>query len=91
MISETLLRALQERMRKLTDASSKYAVRDVELRAAVERARLTDGPKRRRRPPPSGKANDWPMKSATLACMHGSAWRGDGAALLRNLADVLTR
>lgn len=22
----------------------------------------------------------------TLACMHGSAWRGDGAALLRNLA-----
>lgn len=38
MISETLLRALQERMRKLTDASSKYAVRDVELRAAVERA-----------------------------------------------------
>ena len=28
---------------------------------------------------------------ATLACMHGSAWRGDGAALLRSLADVLTR
>lgn len=24
---------------------------------------------------------------ATLACMHGSAWRGDGAALLRALAD----
>ena len=23
----------------------------------------------------------------TLACMHGSAWRGDGAALLRALAD----
>jgi flavorubredoxin len=23
----------------------------------------------------------------TLACMHGSAWRGDGAALLRELAD----
>lgn len=23
----------------------------------------------------------------TLACMHGSAWRGDGAALLRRLAD----
>ena len=22
----------------------------------------------------------------TLACMHGSAWRGDGAALLRELA-----
>ena len=22
----------------------------------------------------------------TLACMHGSAWRGDGAALLRALA-----
>jgi hypothetical protein len=28
---------------------------------------------------------------ATLACMHGSAWRGDGAALLRSLADVLTK
>jgi flavorubredoxin len=28
---------------------------------------------------------------ATLACMHGSAWRGDGAALLRALADELTR
>lgn len=26
---------------------------------------------------------------ATLACMHGSAWRGDGAKLLRELADVL--
>ena len=26
---------------------------------------------------------------ATLACMHGSAWRGDGAALLRELADNL--
>jgi flavorubredoxin len=26
---------------------------------------------------------------ATLACMHGSAWRGDGAALLRALADRL--
>ncbi len=25
----------------------------------------------------------------TLACMHGSAWRGDGAALLRELAKVL--
>jgi flavorubredoxin len=27
---------------------------------------------------------------ATLACMHGSAWRGDGAALLRALADTLS-
>ena len=27
----------------------------------------------------------------TLACMHGSAWRGDGAGLLRALADVLSR
>jgi flavorubredoxin len=27
----------------------------------------------------------------TLACMHGSAWRGDGAALLRALADSLER
>ena len=26
----------------------------------------------------------------TLACMHGSAWRGDGAALLRALADRVT-
>ena len=25
----------------------------------------------------------------TLACMHGSAWRGDGAKLLRDLADSL--
>lgn len=25
----------------------------------------------------------------TLACMHGSAWQGDGATLLRSLADVL--
>jgi hypothetical protein len=24
-----------------------------------------------------------------LACMHGSAWRGDGAALLRALAESL--
>ena len=27
----------------------------------------------------------------TLACMHGSAWRGDGAALLRELARALER
>ena len=26
---------------------------------------------------------------ATLACMHGSAWRGDGAALLRALSKTL--
>ena len=26
----------------------------------------------------------------TLACMHGSAWSGDGAKLLRALADALT-
>ena len=26
----------------------------------------------------------------TLACMHGSAWHGDGAKLLRGLADELT-
>jgi chromosome segregation ATPase len=42
MISETLLRALQERMRKLTGASSTYAVRNAELRAALERAKLTE-------------------------------------------------
>lgn len=28
---------------------------------------------------------------ATLACMHGSAWHGDGATLLRALADSLSR
>lgn len=27
----------------------------------------------------------------TLACMHGSSWRGDGAKLLRALADELSR
>ena len=27
----------------------------------------------------------------TLACMHGSAWRGDGARLLRELAATLLR
>lgn len=27
----------------------------------------------------------------TLACMHGSAWRGDGATLLRTLAEALSR
>ena len=27
----------------------------------------------------------------TLACMHGSAWKGDGAALLRALADCLSK
>jgi flavorubredoxin len=30
------------------------------------------------------------LKPTTLACMHGSAWRGDGAALLRALARSLT-
>jgi flavorubredoxin len=28
-------------------------------------------------------------RPATLACMHGSAWRGDGAALLNALSDAL--
>lgn len=28
-------------------------------------------------------------RPVTLACMHGSAWRGDGAALLRSLAAAL--
>lgn len=27
----------------------------------------------------------------TLACMHGSTWRGDGAALLRGLGEALSR
>lgn len=30
-------------------------------------------------------------RPTTLACMHGSAWTGDGAALLRQLAAILTR
>jgi flavorubredoxin len=29
------------------------------------------------------------MKPQTLACMHGSAWRGDGGALLRHLAEAV--
>ncbi|MEM5317736.1 MBL fold metallo-hydrolase [Paraburkholderia sp. JHI869] len=29
------------------------------------------------------------LQPTTLACMHGSAWHGDGAALLRGLADSL--
>lgn len=29
------------------------------------------------------------LKPRTLACMHGSAWRGDGAALLHALADCI--
>ena len=29
-------------------------------------------------------------ESTTLGCMHGSAWRGDGAKLLRALADALS-
>lgn len=29
------------------------------------------------------------LRPTTLACMHGSAWRGDGAALLRELARSL--
>lgn len=31
------------------------------------------------------------LNPRTLACMHGSAWRGDGAALLRALADSIER
>jgi flavorubredoxin len=30
------------------------------------------------------------QRPRTLACMHGSAWRGDGGALLRHLAEALT-
>lgn len=30
------------------------------------------------------------LKPGTLACMHGSAWRGDGGALLRHLAEAVT-
>jgi flavorubredoxin len=31
------------------------------------------------------------LEPRTLACMHGSAWRGDGARLLRELAGILER
>ena len=31
------------------------------------------------------------LQPSTLACMHGSAWRGDGRALLHALADSLER
>jgi flavorubredoxin len=31
------------------------------------------------------------LKPSTLACMHGSAWRGDGASLLRALAREVER
>ena len=31
------------------------------------------------------------LNPATLACMHGSAWRGDGGRLIRALADSLER
>ena len=31
------------------------------------------------------------LDPTTLACMHGSAWRGDGAKLLRALADAVDR
>jgi flavorubredoxin len=31
------------------------------------------------------------LRPTTLACMHGASWRGDGAALLRALADSLER
>ncbi len=31
------------------------------------------------------------VNPTTLACMHGSAWRGDGAKLLRALADSLSQ
>jgi hypothetical protein len=29
-------------------------------------------------------------RPTTMACMHGSAWQGDGAGLLRALADSLS-
>ena len=31
------------------------------------------------------------LAPTTLACMHGAAWRGDGAALLRALAEILAK
>ena len=31
------------------------------------------------------------LRPTTLACMHGASWRGDGASLVRALADSLAR
>jgi flavorubredoxin len=31
------------------------------------------------------------LKPATLACMHGSSWRGDGAALIGELSAILAK
>ncbi|HJU28967.1 MAG TPA: hypothetical protein VJ718_07345 [Candidatus Binataceae bacterium] len=31
------------------------------------------------------------LKPATLACMHGSSWRGDGAALIGELAAIVAK
>jgi flavorubredoxin len=31
------------------------------------------------------------LEPLTMACMHGSAWRGDGAGLLRALGEILAR
>jgi hypothetical protein len=31
------------------------------------------------------------LRPGMLACMHGSAWSGDGAGLLRNLGESLAR
>lgn len=42
MISETVLKTLQERMRRLLELSAACAARDAGLRAAVERARTTE-------------------------------------------------
>jgi len=33
----------------------------------------------------------WECGPVTVACMHGSAWRGAGGALLRALAEALDR
>ena len=44
------------------------------------------GPNTRRRAGKLAQANP-----GTLACMHGSAWRGDGAGMLRALAAELAR
>ena len=39
---------------------------------------------------PARSSSAWRASSpTTLACMHGSAWRGDGGALLRQLAGAL--
>lgn len=52
-------------MRK-TAASSTYAVRNAELRAAVERARLSETATRSQREPPAGRKHEFSQQRALM-------------------------